>query len=52
MKRHEPRVTRITFKDAKSNMSTGEYHFWKSKWDKFWAKLIAEARRQIERGQH
>lgn len=28
-------------------MSTGEYHIWKLKWDKFWAKLIAEARQQI-----
>lgn len=47
MKRQEPRVTQITFKDTKGNMSPAEYSVWKSKWDRFWAKLIAEARQQI-----
>jgi hypothetical protein len=48
MKKQEPRVTQITFKDAKSTMSSEEYKIWKVKWDRFWAKLIAEARQQIE----
>jgi len=47
MKRKELRVTQITVKDAKSSMSPAEYSFWKSKWDRLWAKLIAEARQQI-----
>ena len=48
MKRQEPRVTQVTFKDARSTMSSAEYSVWRSKWDRFWAKLIAEARQQIE----
>jgi hypothetical protein len=48
MKKQEPRITQITLKDAKSNMSPEEYKIWRLKWDRFWAKLIAEARQQIE----
>lgn len=48
MKKQEPHITQITFKDAKSSMSPTEYSIWKSKWDRLWAELIAEARQKIE----
>jgi hypothetical protein len=48
MKKHEPQAIQIAFKDAKSTMTPAEYSVWRSKWDRFWAKLIGEAGRQIE----
>jgi hypothetical protein len=48
MKRQEPHITQITFRDAKSTMSPEEYRIWKQKWGRFWAKLITEALQQIE----
>ena len=48
MKRQAPRITQITFRDAKSTMSPEEYKIWRRKCNQFWAKLIAEAQQQIE----
>jgi hypothetical protein len=47
MKRQEHRLIKITFEDAGDKMSPAEYSILKSKRDRFWDKLIAEARQQI-----
>ena len=47
MKKPEPHISKIIWRDAKSTLSPAEYMLWKAKYDKFWAKLIADAKQRI-----
>ena len=48
MKKQEPRITQIIWRDPKSTMSPEEYRIWKVRWDSFWTKLITESLQRIE----
>ena len=47
-KKQELRVSQITIRDPGSFMSPAEYSIWQENWDRFWDKLMREARKQIE----